>query len=239
MCDLCCFVVASRLILSVISFFNRQPRLSLRCLLTFRSVYGVPSILLAQFLVNWFYSALSFLGLYNKKGNIIFLGLDCAGKSTLLGMLRDNKLGVHIPTAHAQQQTLVIDKVTFKTHDLGGHKAARRLWREYFPVVDGVVFIVDAAQPERFPEAQTELAQLLGDDLLKNVPFLILGNKIDKKTAVDKDTLKVELNVANACTGEQKGQNDQGVRPMEVYMCSVVARAGYGEGFRWLSQYME
>lgn len=147
-------------------------------------------------------------------------------------------IAVFEPTNHAQCQELVIDRITFKTHDLGGHAAARRLWKEYFVKVDGVVFIVDVADPQRFQEASQELNRLLDEDLLKDVPFLILGNKIDAKGAVDEGTLKQALNINDVCTGKNKGEKDQGRRPLEVHMCSVVKRVGYDKGFKWLSQYL-
>ena len=69
--------------------------------------------------------------------------------------------------------------IRFRTFDLGGHEMARKIWRDYFAAVDGVVFMVDSADRDRFYLVKQELDYLLNAEELANVPFVILGNKID------------------------------------------------------------
>ena len=106
--------------------------------------------------------------------------------------------------------------------------------------VDAVVYLVDAYDKERFAESKKELDALLSDDSLANVPFLILGNKIDIPYAASEEELRYHLGLSNFTTGKGKvNLGDSNVRPLEVFMCSVVRKMGYGDGFKWVSQYIK
>ncbi|KAI8565995.1 hypothetical protein RHMOL_Rhmol02G0005100 [Rhododendron molle] len=106
--------------------------------------------------------------------------------------------------------------------------------------VDAVVYLVDAYDKERFAESKKELDALLSDESLGNAPFLILGNKIDIPYAASEDELRHYLGLTGLTTGKGKvNLADSNVRPLEVFMCSIVRKMGYGDGFKWMSQYIK
>jgi len=191
---------------------------------------------------QWFSDLLEFFGLKNKEGTLMFIGLDNAGKTTLLGVLRDGFLKQVIPTLHPTSEELVINKITFTCHDLGGHIEARKIWPNFFPAVNGIVFIVDCTDTDRLEEAKKELSGILTNVYIKHIPVLVLGNKIDNPKALSEDKLRASLGLLQNITTGKNTSNEEtkklGIRPVEVFMCSVLQRTGFKEGFMWISKYI-
>lgn len=84
------------------------------------------------------------------------------------------------------------------------------------------MFLVDSADHDRLAEAKYELDALLSDESLIDIPFLILGNKIDIPSACSEEALRHHLGLTNYTTGKGTVQLDKTIRPIEVFMCSVV-----------------
>lgn len=198
-----------------------------------------------MFLVRWFWSSLQSLGLINVNARMVFLGLDNAGKTTLLHMLRDGKLVQHTPTHHPTTEELSIPTgrggqcITFTTYDVGGHTTARPLWSSYGQTVDAIVYLVDASDRGRIQESRVALdALLVNTSIPTHVPIAILGNKIDKDDALSK-LFFIETMGIPQTTGQGIVDLPPNVRPLEVFMCSVANREGYGVAFKWISQYVK
>ncbi|KAL0213155.1 hypothetical protein RCL1_006781 [Eukaryota sp. TZLM3-RCL] len=153
-------------------------------------------------------------------------------------MLKHGKMSVPQPTSQEVHTRLTMGSLRIDAIDLGGHDSARRAWREHYVGASAVVFVVDAADPSRFNEAREELFSLLNNSLLSNIPFLILGNKIDLPNAVSEQQLKSELGLTMLCSGKDERRLSPDMRPLEVFMSSILARTGYSDGFKFLSRHL-
>ena len=191
-----------------------------------------------SFILDFFKDMLYKLGIWKKEAKIVFLGLDNAGKSTLMVVLKTGRVTQLEPTKQGHSEQLNIGNVNMNAFDLGGHSAMRKIWREYFPVINAIVYLVDAADPSRFEESKSEFDKIVATSELGNIPILVLGNKIDKRGSVSEDELRLALGLAQSMPyGLQKVDNING-KPVEVFMCSIVKKSGFPEGFKWLTNHI-
>lgn len=185
----------------------------------------------------WAYKTLAKLGIFLKKGKLLVLGLDNAGKSTLLTVLLRDEVVPTAPTHQPVTDEVKVGHLKLRAVDMGGHEIARRMWVQYSHEADGVVYIVDAVDRERFQEAAIELHKLLAAAALPpGAPVLVLGNKCDLPMAAGREELYYGLGLDELA---QPGAQGEAARPIGLYMCSIFERRGYTEGFDWMSQYIQ
>ncbi|KAN0091113.1 Tryptophan synthase beta subunit-like PLP-dependent enzyme [Tylopilus felleus] len=115
----------------------------------------------------------------NKEMRLLMLGLDAAGKTTILYKLKLNQSVTTIPTVGFNVETVTYKNVKFNVWDVGGQDKIRPLWRHYYTGTQGLVFVVDSQDRERIDEAKQELHRILSDREMKECLLLVFANKQD------------------------------------------------------------
>ncbi len=136
-----------------------------------------------------------------SEARILMLGLDSAGKTTILYKLKLNETVSSIPTIGFNVETVSpVKNVTFTVWDVGGQDKIRPLWKHYFHNTEGLVYVVDSADKERYNEAKDELFWILDSDEMKGVPVVILANKQDLPNACPTSDLASKLGLPQVRT---------------------------------------
>ncbi|KAJ4921660.1 hypothetical protein JOQ06_003340 [Pogonophryne albipinna] len=152
---------------------------------------------------------------------VILMGLDSAGKSTLLARLLTGKVMDTSPTIGFNVGTLDLDKKTSLTiWDVGGQKSMRANWRFYLEDCRALVFVVDSSDPARLPEAQKVLKKVLSEEILRDVPLMVLANKKDRPNSMTIREVSQQLDLAQ-----------YGDRLWEIQACSAVQGLGLQQAF--------
>eukprot|EP00470_Lotharella_oceanica_P013554 CAMPEP_0170187792 /NCGR_PEP_ID=MMETSP0040_2-20121228/42600_1 /TAXON_ID=641309 /ORGANISM="Lotharella oceanica, Strain CCMP622" /LENGTH=213 /DNA_ID=CAMNT_0010434907 /DNA_START=33 /DNA_END=674 /DNA_ORIENTATION=- len=159
----------------------------------------------------------------NKEARILMVGLDAAGKTSMLYRLKLGEVVATVPTIGFNVETVEYKNINFSVWDVGGQKAIRKLWRPYYHNTQGIIFVVDSCDKERMEIAQEELAYMLQEPELKNVPLLVLANKQDQSGAMNTKQVAKGL-------GLQKQQ-----RTWYVQGTCALSGDGVYEGLEWLS----
>ena len=137
-----------------------------------------------------------------KEVKILMLGLDNAGKTTILYQLKMGETVKTIPTNGLNIETIEYKKVLFTIWDVGGQDKIKVTWKHYYQNTDGLIFVVDSNDQDRINDAAGELKKLLAEEELKNCPVLVLANKQDLNGALvpGEVTKRLGLEVLNGRT---------------------------------------
>ncbi|CAH9103442.1 unnamed protein product [Cuscuta epithymum] len=128
--------------------------------------------------------------------NVLILGIDKAGKTTLLENLKSQFLNIEalppdriVPTVGLNIGRVEVSNSKLVFWDLGGQPGLRSIWEKYYEEAHAVLFVVDAACPSRFEDAKSALEKVLRHEELQGAPLLILANKQDLAKAVSVEEL--------------------------------------------------
>lgn len=157
----------------------------------------------------------------NKK--LVVLGLDNAGKTSVVQTLLGASPFAVSPTRGFNSKEITIDRSKFVVLDVGGQKSERTYWRDHFKRAVGIIWVIDSSDRRRMYETGLELATILQDEWLHGVPILILANKQDLSTAAAADEITVELELHAI-----RNHN------WHIQDCSAVENRGIREGLDWL-----
>ncbi|KAF4093927.1 hypothetical protein AMELA_G00007180 [Ameiurus melas] len=159
-----------------------------------------------------------------KQMRLLMVGLDAAGKTTVLYKLKLGEVVTTIPTIGFNVETVEYKNISFTVWDVGGQNVIRPLWRHYYQNTMGLIFVVDSSDRERIQEAALELQMMLEEDALRDAAVLVLANKQDLPNAmlVHEMTEKLRLHAL-------KG------RPWYVQSTCATKGTGLYEGLDWLS----
>ncbi|XP_037102369.1 ADP-ribosylation factor-like protein 11 isoform X2 [Syngnathus acus] len=126
------------------------------------------------------------------------MGLDSAGKTTLLTQLLTGQVMSTSPTIGFNVGSFNVDKKTSLTvWDVGGQKSMRPNWRFYLDDCKALIFVVDSSDPRRMPEAQRALKKVLSEEKFRDIPLMVLANKMDQPGAMTVQEISDQLRLNN------------------------------------------
>ena len=172
---------------------------------------------------NWIVKVLDTLSGTSRK-KILLLGLDAAGKTTILYKLNLGDTVNTIPTVGFNVENVLYKNIEMNCWDIGGQEKIRRLWYHYYEGADAVIFVVDCNDPERMQEAKQELYALMDHDALRHASLLVYANKQDLPQSMTTSQIANKLELATRMRG----------RPWHVQGAVAISGEGLYDGLDWL-----
>mmetsp|Transcript_18234 Transcript_18234/g.44509 ORF Transcript_18234/g.44509 Transcript_18234/m.44509 type:complete len:180 (-) Transcript_18234:74-613(-) len=167
-----------------------------------------------------------FARLFSKQEmRILMVGLDAAGKTTILYKLKLGEVVTTIPTIGFNVETVEYKNISFTVWDVGGQDKIRALWRHYYQNTQGLIFVVDSNDRERVDDAREELHKILSEEEMKDAVLLVFANKQDLPQAMPAAEVTEKLKLTSMSN-------------RQWYIQSTCATTGDGlyEGLDWLSR---
>ncbi|XP_026573463.1 ADP-ribosylation factor-like protein 2 [Pseudonaja textilis] len=130
-----------------------------------------------------------------RELRLLMLGLDNAGKTTILKKFNGDEIDTISPTLGFNIKTLEHRGFKLNMWDVGGQKSLRSYWRNYFESTDGLIWVVDSADHQRMEDCKKELETLLVEERLAGATLLIFANKQDLPGALSPSAIQEALDL--------------------------------------------
>ncbi|GAA5845557.1 hypothetical protein JCM8208_002175 [Rhodotorula glutinis] len=165
-------------------------------------------------------------GLFSRQTEvrILMLGLDSAGKTTILYRLQIGEVVTTIPTIGFNVETVQYKNIKFQVWDLGGQTSIRPYWRCYYADTKAVVYVVDSADRDRLAINKAELLAMLNEEELHDAKLLVFANKQDQPDAM-----------SAAEVSEGLGLDTLKNRQWSIFKSCAIKGEGLEEGLDWLA----
>lgn len=157
-----------------------------------------------------------------KDLKLLILGLDNAGKTTILKNLTNEEPKNLSPTQGFNIKSITNDNFKLSLWDIGGQESIRQYWKHYYEKTSGIIFVIDSSDDERVKECNTELKILINEKLLQGIPLLVYANKQDL-IGLDCDEISNALELDTITN-----------RKWSIFSCSAIKNEGVNEGISWL-----
>ncbi|XP_037091774.1 ADP-ribosylation factor-like protein 2 [Pollicipes pollicipes] len=158
-----------------------------------------------------------------KEVRILMLGLDNAGKTTIMKRFNGEDITTISPTLGFNIQTLEHKGFKLNIWDVGGQKSLRSYWRNYFECTDGLIWVVDSADKRRMADCKKELHSLLLEERLAGATLLVFANKQDLAGALSREEIRDLLELPAITTHHWR-----------IVSCSAVTGDNLVTGIDWL-----
>merc|ERR1711898_9609 len=162
---------------------------------------------------------------FKKEMRILMVGLDAAGKTTILYKLKLGEVVTTIPTIGFNVETVEYKNISFTVWDVGGQDKIRPLWRHYYQNTQGLIFVIDSNDRDRIEDAREELTKMLNEEEMRDAVLLVFANKQDLPNAMTAAEITEKLGLHS-------------MRNRQWFIQSACATTGDGlyEGLDWLSR---
>ena len=164
----------------------------------------------------------------SREMRILILGLDGAGKTTILYRLQVGEVVTTIPTIGFNVEQVTYKNLKFQVWDLGGQTSIRPYWRCYYSSTDAIIYVVDSSDKDRIGISKQELISMLEEEELKKAVLVVLANKQDLETAMSVAEVHQAL-----------GLDLLKSRTFQIFKTSAVKGEGLEEAMEWLSNTLQ